>query len=126
MSATRGRLKELAGLFLKLGATAFGGPAAHIAMMEHEVVRRRGWMAREEFLDLLGATNLLPGPNSTKMSLFVGHARAGLPGLLVAGLAFVLPATAIVLAFAWAYVRFGALPAMPHFFEGHQAGRPRA
>ena len=118
MSATRGRLQELAGLFLKLGATAFGGPAAHIAMMEHEVVRRRGWMTREEFLDLLGATNLLPGPNSTKMSLFVGHARAGLAGLLVAGLAFVLPATAIVLAFAWAYVRFGALPAMPHFFEG--------
>jgi chromate transporter len=118
MSATRGRLKELAGLFLKLGATAFGGPAAHVAMMEHEVVRRRGWMSREEFLDLLGATNLLPGPNSTKMSLFVGHARAGLAGLLVAGLSFVLPATAIVLAFAWAYVRFGALPAMPHFFEG--------
>ena len=118
MPATRGRLKELAGLFLKLGATAFGGPAAHIAMMEHEVVRRRGWMSRGEFLDLLGATNLLPGPNSTKMSLFVGHARAGLAGLLVAGLSFVLPATAIVLAFAWAYVRFGALPAMPHFFEG--------
>jgi chromate transporter len=87
-------------------------------MMEHEVVRRRGWLTREEFLDLLGATNLLPGPNSTKMSLFVGHARAGLPGLLVAGLAFVLPAAAIVLAFAWAYVRFGALPAMPHFFAG--------
>jgi chromate transporter len=118
MPATRVRLEELAGLFLKLGATAFGGPAAHIAMMEHEVVRRRGWMSREEFLDLLGATNLLPGPNSTKMSLFVGHARAGLAGLLVAGLSFVLPATAIVLAFAWAYVRFGALPAMPHFFEG--------
>jgi chromate transporter len=118
MSATRGRLKELAGLFLKLGATAFGGPAAHIAMMENEVVRRRGWMSREEFLDLLGATNLLPGPNSTKLSLFVGHARAGLAGLLVAGFAFVLPATAIVLAFAWVYVRFGALPAMPHFFEG--------
>lgn len=118
MSATRGRLRELAGLFVKLGATAFGGPAAHIAMMEAEIVRRRGWMSREEFLDLLGATNLLPGPNSTKMALFVGHARAGLAGLLVAGLSFVLPATAIVLAFSWAYVRFGALPAMPHFFEG--------
>jgi chromate transporter len=118
MSAARGRLRELAGLFLKLGTTAFGGPAAHIAMMEHEVVRRHGWMTREEFLDLLGATNLLPGPNSTKMALFVGHARAGLPGLFVAGFAFVLPATAIVTAFAWAYVRFGALPAMPHFFEG--------
>ena len=118
MGETRGRLRELAGLFLKLGATAFGGPAAHIAMMEREVVGRRGWMTREEFLDLLGATNLLPGPNSTKMALFVGHVRAGLAGLLVAGLGFVLPATAIVLAFSWAYVRFGALPAMPHFFEG--------
>jgi chromate transporter len=114
----RGRLRELAGLFLKLGATAFGGPAVHVAMMEAEVVRRRGWMSREEFLDLLGTTNLLPGPNSTKMALFVGHARAGLPGLLVAGISFVFPATAIVLAFSWAYVRFGALPAMPHFFEG--------
>ncbi|MGA7991730.1 MAG: chromate efflux transporter [Thermoanaerobaculia bacterium] len=118
MPTMRGRLRELAGLFLKLGATAFGGPAAHVAMMEAEVVRRRGWMSREEFLDLLGATNLLPGPNSTKMALFVGHARAGLPGLLVAGLSFVLPATAIVLGFSWTYVRFGALPAMPHFFEG--------
>ncbi len=87
-------------------------------MMEREVVTRRGWMSREEFLDLLGATNLLPGPNSTKMSLFIGHARAGLAGLLVAGLGFVLPATAIVLAFAWAYVRFGSLPAMPHFLAG--------
>jgi chromate transporter len=118
MSAARGRLKELAWLFLKLGATTFGGPVAHVAMMENEVVTRRGWMSREEFLDLIGTTNLLPGPNSTKMSLFIGHARAGLPGLLVAGLTFLLPATAIVLAFAWAYVRFGALPAMPHFFEG--------
>ena len=118
MSETRGRLGELAGLFLKLGATAFGGPAGHIAMLEGEVVRRRGWMTREEFLDLLGATNLLPGPNSTKMALFVGHARAGLAGLLVAGFCFVVPATVIVLAFSWAYVRFGALPAMPHFFEG--------
>ncbi len=118
MSFPSGRLKELAGLFLKLGATAFGGPAAHIAMMEHEVVTRRGWMSRQEFLDLLGATNLLPGPNSTKMSLFIGHARAGAAGLLVAGLGFVLPATAIVLVFSWAYVRFGSLPAMPHFFLG--------
>jgi chromate transporter len=118
MPGARGPLPELAGLFLRLGATAFGGPAAHVAMMENEVVRRRAWMSREEFLDLLGATNLLPGPNSTKMSLFIGHARAGFAGLLVAGLAFVLPATAIVLAFSWAYVRFGALPAVPHFLLG--------
>ena len=118
MPATRARLRELAGLFLKLGFTAFGGPAAHVAMMEHEVVVRRGWMTREEFLDLLGATNLMPGPVSTKMSLFVGHVRAGFAGLVVAGLSFILPAAAIVLAFSWAYVRFGSLPAMPHFFEG--------
>ncbi len=105
-------------LFLRLGATAFGGPAAHISMMEHEVVTRRGWMTREEFLDLLGATNLAPGPNSTKMALFIGHARGGWPGFLLAGLGFVLPATLLVTVFAWAYVRFGSLPAFPHFFEG--------
>jgi chromate transporter len=111
-------LRDLAALFLRLGATAFGGPAAHISMMEHEVVTRRGWMTREEFLDLLGATNLAPGPNSTKMALFIGHARGGWAGFLVAGLGFVLPATVMVTAFAWAYVRFGSLPAFPHFFEG--------
>ena len=106
----RSALSELAGLFLKLGATAFGGPAAHIAMMEDEVVRRRGWLSREEFLDLLGATNLIPGPNSTEMAIHVGHRRVGWPGLVVAGLCFILPATAIVWALAWAYVRFGRLP----------------
>ena len=87
-------------------------------MMEHEVVTRRGWMTREEFLDLLGATNLAPGPTSTKLALFIGYARGGWPGFLLAGLGFVLPATLIVTAFAWAYVRFGSLPALPHFFEG--------
>src|SRR5450830_1307436 len=114
----RADLKDLAMLFLRLGATAFGGPAAHISMMEHEVVTRRGWMTREEFLDLLGATNLAPGPNSTKMALFIGHARGGWAGFLAAGLGFVLPATLLVTVFAWAYVRFGSLPAFPHFFEG--------
>ena len=114
----RADLKDLAALFLRLGATAFGGPAAHISMMEHEVVTRRGWMTREEFLDLLGATNLAPGPNSTKMALFIGHARGGWAGFLAAGLGFVLPATLLVTVFAWAYVRFGSLPAFPHFFEG--------
>src|ERR1022692_2468557 len=78
----RADMKDLAALFLRLGATAFGGPAAHISMMEHEVVTRRGWMTREEFLDLLGATNLAPGPNSTKMALFIGHARGGWAGFL--------------------------------------------
>jgi chromate transporter len=108
--AERSALLELAGLFLKLGATAFGGPAAHIAMMEDEVVRRRGWLSREGFLDLLGATNLIPGPNSTEMAIHVGNRRAGWPGLAVAGVCFILPATAIVWALAWAYVRYGGLP----------------
>jgi chromate transporter len=103
-------LAELAGLFLKLGTVAFGGPAAHVAMMEDEVVRRRQWLTREEFLDYLGATNLIPGPNSTELAIHVGHARAGWPGLLVAGGAFILPAALIVGALAWAYVRFGSLP----------------
>jgi len=105
-----GRWGELATLFLKLGTTAFGGPAAHVAMMEDEVVRRRGWLTHEEFLDLLGATNLIPGPNSTEMAIHVGHRRAGWPGLLVAGVCFILPAALIVTAIAWAYVRFGKLP----------------
>src|SRR5512143_529745 len=114
----RADLKELAFLFLRIGATAFGGPAAHVSLMEHEVVTRRGWMTREDFLDLLGATNLAPGPNSTKMALFIGHARGGWAGFLVAGLGFVLPATLLVTVFAWAYVQFGSLPAFPHFFAG--------
>src|SRR5207245_8045518 len=93
-----------------LGATSFGGPAAHIAMMEDEVVRRRGWLTRADFLDLLGATNLIPGPNSTELAIHIGHRRAGWPGLLVAGACFIVPAMLIVLALAWAYVRFGRLP----------------
>src|SRR5213593_418046 len=106
----RTTLTELAALFLRLGATSFGGPAAHIAMMEDEVVRRRGWLTRAEFLDLLGATNLIPGPNSTELAIHIGRRRAGWPGLVVAGACFILPATVIVLAIAWAYVRFGRLP----------------
>lgn len=103
-------LRELAALFLRLGATAFGGPAAHVAMMEDEVVRRRGWMSREAFLDLFGASQLIPGPNSTELAIHIGYARAGWPGLFVAGCCFILPATAIVWMIAWAYVRFAALP----------------
>jgi chromate transporter len=103
-------LKQLALLFFKLGVISFGGPAAHIAMMEDEVVRRRRWLSRDEFLDLLGATNLIPGPNSTEMAIHIGRRRAGLPGLLVAGSCFILPATLIVTALAWAYVRYGSLP----------------
>ena len=104
-----GSLAEVAVYFLRLGLTAFGGPAAHIAMMEEEVVRRRRWLSREEFLDMLGATNLIPGPNSTEMAIHIGLFRAGRPGLLSAGACFIFPAAAVTLAFAWAYVRYGAL-----------------
>jgi chromate transporter len=103
-------LKQLALLFFKLGVISFGGPAAHIAMMEDEVVWRRRWLSRDEFLDLLGATNLIPGPNSTEMAIHIGRRRAGWPGLLVAGSCFILPATLIVTALAWAYVRYGSFP----------------
>ena len=103
-------LREIAALFLKLGFTAFGGPAAHIAMMEEEVVRRRKWLSRDDFLDLLGATNLIPGPNSTEMAIHIGHRRGGWPGLFLAGICFIVPAMLIVLACAWAYVRYGSLP----------------
>jgi chromate transporter len=110
-AARRMKLGELARLFLRLGTTAMGGPAAHIAMMEDEVVRRRKWVTREHFLDMLGATNLIPGPNSTEMAIHIGHQQAGWRGLIVAGSCFILPAFFIVLAIAWAYVRFGAIPA---------------
>lgn len=106
----RSSLGELALLFLKLGCIAFGGPAAHIAMMRDEVVRRRQWLSDAEFLDLLGATNLIPGPNSTELAIHIGHKRAGFAGLVVAGACFILPAMLIVLCIAWAYVRFGTLP----------------
>src|ERR1044071_6104617 len=102
--------RGLAGIFLKLGGIAFGGPAAHIAMMDDEVARRRRWLTREKFLDLLGATNLIPGPNSTELAIHVGYLRGGWPGLVVAGSCFILPAALIVTAFAWAYVRYGSLP----------------
>jgi chromate transporter len=116
--AARTSLRELAAIFFRLGAFAFGGPAAHIAMMEDEIVRRRGWMSRERFLDLLGATHLIPGPNSTEMAIHIGHARAGWPGLIVAGAAFIVPAAGIVLVLAWAYVRFEALPALGALLYG--------
>ncbi len=103
-------LGELAGFFFKLGFIAFGGPAAHIAMMDNELVRRRGWLTREQFLDLLGAANLIPGPSSTEMAIYIGLVRAGWRGLIMAGTCFILPAMAIVLALAVAYVQYEALP----------------
>ena len=101
---------EVGVLFLRLGITAFGGPAAHIAIMEDEVVRRRRWITQEEFLDLLGAVNLIPGPNSTEMAIYLGYLRAGWLGLILGGLCFILPAMLMVLGIAWAYVRYGGLP----------------
>src|ERR1700720_2663837 len=108
--ARRDALWELAVLFLRLGTLAMGGPAAHIAMMEDEVVRRRRWMTHERFLDMLGVCNLIPGPNSTEMAIHIGRLRAGFAGLVVAGACFILPAAAIVLVIAWMYVRFGTMP----------------
>src|SRR3984885_12943993 len=103
-------LRELAALFLRLGTLAMGGPAAHIAMMEDEVVRRRRWMTHKRFLDMLGVCNLIPGPNSTEMAIHIGQLRAGFAGLVVAGACFILPAAAIVMAIAWMYVRYGTMP----------------
>jgi chromate transporter len=113
-----GRLSEVFLVFLRLGVTAFGGPAVHIAMMEDEVVRRRAWLDREEFLDLVAATQLIPGPNSTELAIHLGYRRAGWPGLLVAGAAFIVPAMLIVWALAWVYVRHGHLPAVAHLLAG--------
>lgn len=103
-------LREVVAYFLRLGLTAFGGPAAHIAMMEQETVRKRGWLSHEAFLDLLGATNLIPGPSSTQLAMSIGYQRAGWLGLLLGGTCFILPAALLTLAIAWAYVRFGRLP----------------
>lgn len=109
-STASGSLLEVAQLFLKLGCIAFGGPAAHIALMREEVVRRRRWIDEQHFLDLLGASNLIPGPSSTELAIHLGYVRAGWRGLVVAGTVFILPAMLIVMALAWAYERFGSLP----------------
>lgn len=110
--------RELIVLFLRLGFSAFGGPAAHIALMRDEVVKRRHWMSEAEFLDLLGATYLIPGPNSTQMAIHIGYRRAGWPGLFAAGLCFIAPASVIVLLCAWAYKKYGALPQTQAIFYG--------
>ncbi|HEY8448363.1 MAG TPA: chromate efflux transporter [Thermomicrobiales bacterium] len=109
-SSRRERLSEVAWLAVVLGVTAFGGPAAHIAMLRNEVVVRRQWLTDRQFLDLIGVTNLIPGPNSTEMVMHVGHERAGRRGLVIAGVGFIAPAAAITLAFAWLYVRYGTTP----------------
>ncbi len=118
-SARRTRdLRDLARLFARLGTLAFGGPAAHIAMMEDEVVKRREWLSHAEFLDMISACNLIPGPNSTEMALHIGQRRAGLTGLIVAGACFILPAVAITIALAWAYVAFSQMPQLAGILYG--------
>ncbi len=111
-------LKEIASLFFKLGSISFGGPAAHIAMMEDEVVKKRKWMTQQHFLDVMGATNIIPGPNSTEMTMHCGYERAGWKGLLVAGLCFILPAVFITGIFAWLYQKYGQLPEVEPFIYG--------
>lgn len=113
-------LKEVATVFFKMGCFAFGGPATHIAMMEQEVVEKRKWMTKEHFLDLIGVTNLIPGPNSTEMTMHCGHERAGKAGLFVAGLAFIVPAIIITAILAWAYTTYGELPNIKPFIQGIQ------
>ena len=114
----KSRLKEIAKLFFKLGCIAFGGPAAHIAMMEDEVVKKRQWMTKEHFLDLIGATNLIPGPNSTEMTMHCGYERGGWRGLFVAGICFIFPAVLITGIFAFLYVEYGHLPKVEPFIYG--------
>lgn len=112
------KLKEVALLFFKLGSMAFGGPAAHIAMMENEVVTKRKWINKQHFLDLMGATNLIPGPNSTEMTMHCGHERAGWKGMIVAGFCFIFPAVLITMLFAWLYQEYGQLPKVEPFLYG--------
>src|SRR5262249_25888585 len=114
----RSGLRELAGLFARLGITAFGGPAAHIAMMQKEVVDKRHWMDHQHFFDLIGATNLIPRPNKTEMAIHIGQERGGWKGLLVAGACFILPAVVITGAIAWAYKQYGHLPQVSAFIYG--------
>ena len=109
---------EVAKLFFKLGSIAFGGPAAHVAMMEDEVVKKRKWMTHQHFLDLMGATNLIPGPNSTEMTMHCGHERAGVKGMIAAGASFIFPAVVITMVFAWLYQQYGQLPAVEPYIYG--------
>lgn len=112
------KLKEVAALFLKLGIIGFGGPAAHISMMREEVVVKKKWLEEQHFLDLIGATNLIPGPNSTEMAIHIGHERAGWKGLIVAGLCFIVPAVMLTGIFAWLYKDYGQLPEIQPFLYG--------
>ncbi|GFE70801.1 chromate efflux transporter [Chroococcus sp. FPU101] len=117
----RPSLSKVALLFLKIGVIGFGGPAAHIALMEDEVVNRRRWMSREDFLDVVGATNLIPGPNSTEMAIHIGYILSGLPGLILAGSCFIIPAVITTAFLAWVYQSFGTLPEFYSLFYGIKA-----
>ena len=121
-AAPAGRVREVAGLFLRLGFTAFGGPAAHVALMEDEVVTRRKWVDRRQFLDLVALLNFIPGPNSTELAIHLGQIRAGFRGLVVAGFCFIAPAVLIIVPIAWAYDRYGALPWVSDALRGINAG----
>lgn len=118
LSEKKERQKEIARVFLKLGIFAFGGPAAHIAMMDEEIIQKRKWIERTRFMDLIGATNLIPGPNSTELAIHLGYERGGVPGLFIAGLCFILPAMFIVLGFAYFYVMYGAIPRVEGILYG--------
>lgn len=113
-------LWSIASLFLKLGFTAFGGPAAHIAMMRREVVEKRGWFTEDQFLQLVAATQLIPGPNSTELAIHIGQKKGGWKGLIIAGCCFILPAVLITGVFAWVYQSYGKLPEIAPFFKGIQ------
>jgi chromate transporter len=114
----RSNISEIISLFLKLGSISFGGPAAHTAMMEKEVVRKRKWMDHAHFIDLVGATNLIPGPNSTEMTMHCGYERAGIKGMIMAGISFIIPATIITIVIAWIYATYGQLPDVDAFLYG--------
>lgn len=114
----RYRQKEIVKVFLKLGTLAFGGPAAHISMMDEEIIEKRKWISREKFVDFIGATNLIPGPNSTEMVIYLGLQRGGILGLLLAGISFILPAMAIIMIFGFFYVNYGSIPQVSSILDG--------
>lgn len=118
MLENKADIKDIVKLFLKLGIIGFGGPAAHIAMMQEEVVTKRKWLTEQHFLDLIGATNLIPGPNSTEMAIHIGHEKGGWKGLIVAGICFILPAVFITGIFAWLYKQYGQIPEVQPFVYG--------
>lgn len=109
---------EIFRVFTRLGFTAFGGPAAHVSMMEDELVEKRKWLSKEKFIDMFGLTSLIPGPNSTEMAIFLGYDRGGIPGLIIAGLSLIIPAMILVLIFTYLYVTYGTIPTVSNILDG--------